>query len=173
MKGQRFILITLGIYITVGVIALLYLPSHSMDTASITDNVSVTTVGLAESSTNIDVIPKSTESNLTDTVENQSNSPAESKETPLFIDIKGTPIYESKYYNYTASHTRGNLFIRVAPGMTEKIIDRLAPGDTGIVIRLGIDWSYVHYEDLEGYISTQYLAFTEREPTSEEKADTH
>lgn len=168
MKGQRFIFITFCIYILAGVAALLYLPSHTIDT--VVKATSITTAGVMEPSDppaaadiNTDLPPDAPPSNdPADTVSTPLS------EEPLFVDIKGTPVYQSKYYTYTACHTEGNLFLRVSPGITEKILSRLSPGDTNIVITPAEEWSYVQHKNLTGYVSNQFLAFTEREPTEEE-----
>ncbi|MDD2973316.1 MAG: SH3 domain-containing protein [Lachnospiraceae bacterium] len=169
MKGQKFILAALGIYITAGIATLLYLPSHSMDTAVIVDHASITTTGVAVPSDTAPAVPATEEPASSEQIDDTSPI-MEPAEEPLFIDIKGTPVYKSKYYNYEACHTEGNLFIRTAPGLAKKILDRLTPGDTGMVLAVDTEWSYVHYQDKEGYIFNQYLAFTEREPTPEELA---
>lgn len=161
-KARKYIVSILGIYLIIGLSALIYLVWNPVDkTSLLVANASVIDTDVSEK------VIEPTSSKTADTL--PTDAPASSgnaEEEPLFIDIKGNPVYLSKSYNYMACHTRGNLFIRTAPSMSGKIIGRLAPGDTDVVLTIDQEWSYVSYKNHSGYIYNQYLSFLEQTPNS-------
>lgn len=71
---------------------------------------------------------------------------------------------ENPQYTFTASHYMGNLHIRTGPSLNDPIIARIRPGDSGDVLSIGEEWSYVTFKQngqyITGYVYNGYITLT-------------
>lgn len=79
-------------------------------------------------------------------------------------DALEEPVRE--YYSFVTNNVTSHLNMRSEPGMEAKVIYRLPPRSSGVILELGDEWSKVLADGYTGYCSNEYM--TMKEMTKEE-----
>lgn len=105
----------------------------------------------------------SSQSALFETPASDDTSPAteQASSSETQTDSETSSEEEPAYYSFVTLNIRSVLHVRIRPGMDADIIWRLSPGSTGYVLEPGEEWSLIKTPDVTGYVSNQYLQFTE------------
>lgn len=78
-------------------------------------------------------------------------------EVEAVIETEPEPVAEQQQYMVTVIDVDRRLRIRDAASMQGKIIGYMRNGDTAEVIEVGEKWHLIRFEDVEGYVSANYL----------------
>lgn len=75
---------------------------------------------------------------------------------PVIIPEEEAPV---AYYKIITTNRFSSLNVRIAPGLSSKVIGKLPPGSIGYVLEKGEEWSKIKTDTQEGYCSNEYLSF--------------
>lgn len=78
-------------------------------------------------------------------------------EVEAVIETEPEPVAEQQQYMVTVIDVDRRLRIRDAASMQGKIIGYMRNGDAAEVIEVGEEWHLIRFEDVEGYVSADYL----------------
>lgn len=70
-----------------------------------------------------------------------------------------TPV-ETRQYVFTLKNVRTNLNVRSGPGTEYDVLTKLYPGDTGIVLEIGQEFTKIEFNGITGYVTNKYISIT-------------
>ena len=94
------------------------------------------------------------------------------EEEPVKEEPEEEPVYEEPaeeepegpvYYSFTTTNSDTGLNVRKKPALNAKRVKQLDPGDTGYIVEMGDEWSYIYAPkyDIYGYCANEFLELSE------------